>query len=210
MNSITYRPKTQTGQAFADLKRLLADLAAAGLTNCRFNPGIVRGFDYYTGIVFEAFDCHPDNNRSLLGGGRYDRLVESVGGQACPTVGFGLGDATLANFLDSHGLMPKVPEPIDALVALIDLPYATAQPTIEAWRRAGLNLVVEMTDRRLGKKIALADKRGIPHVIVFGADELASGKFNCRQLASGQELSLSADELVDQLKQSRQSSERGL
>ena len=202
--------EAQAGQAFADLKRLLADLAAAGLTNCRFNPGIVRGFDYYTGIVFEAFDCHPDNNRSLLGGGRYDRLVESIGGQACPTVGFGLGDATLANFLDSHGLMPTVPEPVDALVALIDLPYATAQPTIEAWRRAGLNLVVEMTDRRLGKKIALADKRGIPYVIIFGADELASGKFNCRLLSSGQEVSLTVDELADQLKQSAQPPERSV
>ena len=194
--------EAQTSQAFADLKRLLADLVAAGLNNCRFNPGIVRGFDYYTGIVFEAFDCHEDNNRSLLGGGRYDQLIESFGGQACPTVGFGLGDVTLANFLDSHSLMPTAPEPVDALVALVDLPYATAQPTIETWRRAGLNLAVEMTDRRLGKKIAFADKRGIGWVIVFGADELASGKFNCRRLDSGQEVSLSTAELVVRLQQS--------
>ena len=192
--------QAQTSQSFADLKRLLADLAAAGIENCRFNPKIVRGFDYYTGIVFEAFDCHPDNNRSLLGGGRYDRLVESVGGQPCPTVGFGLGDATLANFLDSHGLTSDPPKTVDALVALVDLPYASAQPTIEAWRRAGLGLVVEMSDRRLGKKIALADKRGIPFVIVFGADELASGKFVCRRLDSGQEVSLAAADLPGHLK----------
>lgn len=192
--------QAQTSQAFADLKRLLADLAAVGLTNCRFSPGVVRGFDYYTGIVFEAFDTHPDNNRSLLGGGRYDRLVESVGGQPCPTVGFGLGDATLANFLDSRQLLPETKSPVDALVALVDIPYATAQPTIETWRRAGLNLLVEMTDRRLGKKIALADKKQIPYVIVFGADELASGRFVCRRLDSGQETKIAVDELPAQLK----------
>ena len=181
--------------------QLLADLSQAGLTNISFNPAIVRGFDYYTGIVFEAFDCHSDNRRSLLGGGRYDRLVESVGGQPCPTVGFGLGEVTLANFLDSHSLQPPAPSLIQAAVALVEIDYPAAQPTLEAWRRAGLRLVVESGDRRLGKKIAWAGKQEVPYLIVFGPDELASGRFRLRALATGRETEVSAETLADQLRQ---------
>ena len=193
--------EVQAKASLRQLAQLLADLETAGLTNVRFNPAIVRGFDYYTGIVFEAFDCNLDNNRSLLGGGRYDRLVELVGGQPCPTVGFGLGEVTLANFLDSHGLTPELPTQIQAVVALVDLAYPAAQPTLESWRQGGLNLVVEASDRRLGKKIAWADKQGIAQLIVFGPEELASGRFLCRRLADGQETLVAADELVDHLRQ---------
>ncbi len=188
------------GPPARELAQLLDDLETAGLANVRFNPGIVRGFDYYTGIVFEVFDQHPDNNRSLLGGGRYDRLIESVGGQPCPAAGFGLGDATLAHFLDSHGLRPDQPGSIQAAVLLVDLPYSAAQPIIDGWRRAGLNLVVEPGSRRLGKKIAWADKQDIPAVIIFGPDELANGRFKCRQLGSGQETVVATLEVVGHLR----------
>src|SRR5262249_47029014 len=69
-----------------------------------FDPGIVRGFDYYTGFIFEIFDNSPDNNRALFGGGRYDRLIGLFGKEEVPAVGFGLGDVTLQNFIETHGL----------------------------------------------------------------------------------------------------------
>ena len=74
-----------------------------------FNPAIMRGFDYYTGFIFEIFDTHPENNRSLFGGGRYDKLIGLFGKEEVPAVGFGLGDVTLENFLRSHDLVaPKI------------------------------------------------------------------------------------------------------
>jgi histidyl-tRNA synthetase len=65
---------------------------------------LVRGFDYYTGMVFEVFDTNPENKRSLFGGGRYDNLLEMFGVEPVPTVGFGMGDVTIRDFLETHKL----------------------------------------------------------------------------------------------------------
>ncbi|MDP2593220.1 MAG: ATP phosphoribosyltransferase regulatory subunit [bacterium] len=71
------------------------------------DSSLMRGFDYYTGMVFEVFDTHPDNNRSLFGGGRYDNLLELFGTEPVPTVGFGMGDITIRDFLETHKLPLK-------------------------------------------------------------------------------------------------------
>lgn len=81
-------------------------LKKKGITNIEFDSSIVRGFDYYTGMVFEVFDTHADNRRSLFGGGRYDNLLEMFGVDPVPTVGFGMGDVTIRDFLETHGLPP--------------------------------------------------------------------------------------------------------
>ena len=85
-------------QAGRQLQTLLDDLSATEVPNAVLDLTIVRGFDYYTGVVFEIFDNHPDNKRSLFGGGRYDNLLANFGGQALAGVGFGLGDVTMADF----------------------------------------------------------------------------------------------------------------
>jgi len=72
--------------------------------NVEFSPTLTRGFDYYTGIVFEVFDTDPENRRSLFGGGRYDNLLEMFGVEPIPTVGFGMGDVTIRDFLETHKL----------------------------------------------------------------------------------------------------------
>jgi histidyl-tRNA synthetase len=72
-----------------------------------FDRTLTRGFDYYTGIVFEVFDANPENHRSLFGGGRYDNLLELFGVEPLPTVGFGMGDVTMRDFLITHKLLPK-------------------------------------------------------------------------------------------------------
>ena len=86
------------------ITELLKQLEDVGIKNAVFNPTITRGFDYYTEMVFEVFDTHPDNNRSLFGGGRYDNLLEIFGVEPVPTVGFGMGDITMRDFLETHNL----------------------------------------------------------------------------------------------------------
>ena len=88
----------------AEIKSLLRELAKLGIKNARFDGRIVRGFDYYTGTVFEVFDTHPDNTRALFGGGRYDNLLEMFRVKAVPAVGFGMGDIALRDFLETHQL----------------------------------------------------------------------------------------------------------
>ncbi len=83
---------------------LLKSLKEKGISNEQFDPSIIRGFDYYTGMVFEVFDTNPENRRSLFGGGRYDNLLEMFGVEPVPTVGFGMGDVTIKDFLITHNL----------------------------------------------------------------------------------------------------------
>jgi histidyl-tRNA synthetase len=79
---------------------------------------IMRGLDYYTGTVFEMFDTSPENRRAMFGGGRYDNLVGLFGKEKLSGVGFGMGDVTLRDFLETHGLLPKLPGAVDVFVTL--------------------------------------------------------------------------------------------
>jgi histidyl-tRNA synthetase len=93
---------------FTDSPRLaevMQKLESIGVKS-KFSPSVTRGFDYYTDIVFEVFDTNPENNRSLFGGGRYDNLLELFGVEPVPTVGFGMGDITFQDFLETHKLGP--------------------------------------------------------------------------------------------------------
>jgi histidyl-tRNA synthetase len=170
--------------AAKELETLLAQLKAAGV-NAVFDGSLMRGLDYYTGAVFEVFDTDPENNRSMMGGGRYDGLVGLFGVQPVPTVGFGWGDVTLANFLQSHRLLPDLKPETDFYVALIG--GADAAKVIAEMRAGGLNLAVDLSGRKLGDQLKTADKKGLERVLIIGEDELKTGKFKLKNLRTGQE-----------------------
>ncbi len=86
-----------------EVKEILKALEAKGI-KAHFSSSLTRGFDYYTGMVFEVFDTNPENRRALFGGGRYDNLLEMFGVEPLPTVGFGMGDVTMRDFLETHNL----------------------------------------------------------------------------------------------------------
>lgn len=88
---------------------LAGNLKELGITNVEFDSDIVRGFDYYTGMVFEVFDTNLENRRSLFGGGRYDNLLSIFDVEPVPAVGFGMGDITIKDFLETHNL-PLTPK----------------------------------------------------------------------------------------------------
>lgn len=189
-------PELQKHSSATELATLLKDLQAAGITNAGFDISVMRGFDYYTDIVFEVFDMHPDNNRSMLGGGRYDGLVGLFGVQPVPTVGFGWGDVTLANFLELHRLVPELKPPTEMYVALAGDYGAEARKTIAALRAKGLNVAVDISGRKLGDQIKTAVKKGLDYVLIIGEDELKTGKFTLRDLDSGKEDKLTAEALI--------------
>lgn len=183
--------------AAQELAELLQKLAAAGLKNVRFDGTLMRGFDYYTGIVFEVFDTDPENNRSMMGGGRYDGLVGLFGVQPVPTVGFGWGDVTLANFLETHRLLPDLKPETDLYVALVG--DVDAQKVIAELRAAGLNVAVDISGKKLGDQLKTADKKGIGKVLIIGQDELASGRFSLKDLNSGKEEKLDLKDVIKRL-----------
>ncbi|HET7059967.1 MAG TPA: histidine--tRNA ligase [Candidatus Saccharimonadales bacterium] len=188
----------------SEIEALLNMLSNGGIKNARFDIGLMRGFDYYTDIIFEVFDKHPDNNRSMLGGGRYDGLVGLFGVPPVPTVGFGWGDVTLANFLELHRLMPELKPETDAYVALAgDIQAAAAKPVAEL-RQLGINLAVDFSGRKLGDQLKTASKKSIRYVLVIGESELKTGKYNLKNLQSGKEQSLSLKAVAKTLKEASQ------
>ena len=199
----TLPPEVGTHGSLIAIRQLMTLLNQAGILNVRFDISLMRGFDYYSGVVFEVFDTDPDNNRSMFGGGRYDGLVGLFGVEPVPTIGFGMGDVTLRNFLETHGLLPRLESEIDALVILVGEVYARSQQLIADFREMGLNIAVDATDRKVGNKIKAADKTGVRYVIFVGQEELETEQYGLKDLKSGQEERHSAARLVSIIKDFR-------
>ena len=177
------------------LTRLEADM---GVTNARFDPSIVRGFNYYTGVVFEIYDTHKDNNRALFGGGRYDNLTQMFDDEQIAGVGFGMGDVTIHNFLESRGLLPIYLPPTQAYIAVTDksfVPFATL--LAQELRVQGVYIATDFGEKKLAEQIKAASKHQIPYLLVVGENEQASNEFTVRNLTTGEEKKLPRAELVN-------------
>jgi histidyl-tRNA synthetase len=180
------------------LEALIEAFRARGMTNVMFDPTIVRGFLYYTGIVFEVFDTDPANNRSLFGGGRYDNLVSLFGGEPIPAIGFGMGDVTLMDFLETHSLLPQnltgAPDLFIGIPSESDISHA--QGAAELLRTHGVNVLVHISNKSLGDQIKEAVRRKIPYFIAFGGQEAETGMVTLKVLAESREESISLENLA--------------
>ena len=192
--------EVQDHRAVVRLKDLIELLNETCEAQVKFDISIMRGFDYYTDVVFEVFDTDPENNRSMFGGGRYDGLVGLFGVEPLPVVGFGMGDVTLLNFLKSHDLLPELKSATDLHLLLIGDVYAGATKLASQLRQEGLNVSIDATDRKLDKKIKSADKQGAKYVLFVGDDELSKNQFTLRDLTKGSEDKLAAGQIIDHLK----------
>lgn len=187
--------KLKTHPSVEGLRKLMALLKESGVGSASFDFSVIRGMDYYDDIIFEVFDTSPENNRSMFGGGRYDGLVGDFGVEPLPTVGFGMGDVTLQNFLELHKLLPKLTPEVDAAVILIGDIYEKVQKVLTDLRTKSLNISVDSTDRKLDAKIKSAAKSGVRYAIFIGEQELKTGKFKLKNLESGDEVELTPREI---------------
>jgi histidyl-tRNA synthetase len=184
----------------ARLDTFVAELKKRGVGNARVNLDIVRGFDYYTGMVFEVFDADPENPRSMFGGGRYDGLVTLFGGDPIPAVGFAFGDTVFANFLETQGLLPEsenAPEAYIGTPSPDDIPRAQAFAGV--LRASGIRTFVNLTEKDLGAQIKDALRRSIPYFIAYGKDEEQSKSVRIKDLAKSAEKKVSIKEAGKQL-----------
>lgn len=187
----------------AELKKLFDLLKQSGVSGVVFDTSIVRGMEYYSDIVFEVFDADPENMRSMFGGGRYDGLVGLFGVEPVPTVGFGMGDVTLQNFLETHQLLPKLTPEADAVAILIGDEYGSAQKALSELRSKGVNIAVDSSGRKLDAQIKSAVKSKARWALFIGEEELLSGQFKLRDLEKGQEQSLSLDQVAETIKSAK-------
>jgi histidyl-tRNA synthetase len=176
--------------ALADLARLFELLDAYGQRDrVAFDASIVRGLAYYTGIVFEAFDSER-KLRAICGGGRYDRLLEALGGPALPAVGFGFGDSVIAELLAAKQLLPALARRLDAVVfAFSDAQRPAAVRVACALRARGRCVELVLGEQRLKRAMADADREGAREIHLLGPDEVARGEVLIRDLASGEQRS---------------------
>lgn len=182
-----------------EIKRLMKLLRESGVTQAVFDTSIVRGMQYYTDIVFEVFDADPENIRSMFGGGRYDDLLSLFGAEPIPTVGFGMGDVTLQNFLVAHDLVPGLQTETDAIVLPIGEVYEPMQKILAELRQAGLRLAVDSSGRKLDTQLRSAAKSGTRYAIFIGEAELSSKKLKLKDLDKGDEQELTQDQLIKAL-----------
>lgn len=154
-----------------------------------FDPSLVRGFDYYDGLIFEVFDTHENNLRAMFGGGRYNGLAEIFGVNSFPAVGFAPGDETTKLFLESWNLLDNNYKkdsllyfPLISADLLID-----AQRLAAKLRRAGSNVLSSFEPQRISKALDSANKLNCDQVVILGIDEKEKGIYKIKDLKTGQE-----------------------
>jgi histidyl-tRNA synthetase len=170
----------------------------------KYDSGIIRGLPYYTGIVFEAFDVSGSLRRAILGGGRYNNLMEAVGGDPMPAVGFAMGDLVISLILEELGLLPDNlgASPASILVTIFD--ENTMLPSLALateLRQAGLNVATYPESAKLGKQFKYADRIGARLAVVMGPDEILKRQVTIKNLETRKQTSLSRKNVADQIKE---------
>ena len=162
-----------------------------------YDPTIVRGLDYYTGLVFEIFDKHPDNRRALCGGGAYEGLMSIFGEDQLPGVGFGLGDVTLKDFLEVHNLLPSFSQQAPA-VFLASESEGLASSVMKAasfLRKENLNTIHEASKLKYKKIFQNANKMGAKNVIILQLNDSKEVQLKVKNMNSGEQKVFSMEEL---------------
>jgi len=192
-----YGARDDVGPELERLQAYVGALGAMGLGDfVEVDLRIVRGLAYYTGIVFELFDRRAEL-RAICGGGRYDRLLELVGGEPLPAVGFGMGDVVLGELLADRGLVPEYRRTLDYyLVTVGEDERAETLRIAHALRERGHSVAYGLRPQGVGKQMKTAAKEGARQVIVVGPDELARGCVVARDMESGEERELALSDLL--------------
>ncbi len=162
------------------------------------DPRIVRGLDYYTKTVFEIITDTPDGGAlTVCGGGRYDGLVEELGGPPTPGIGFGMGVERMIMVQDMRGIAPQEPELLDAYVVTLGDDARTAGvKLVDALRERGVRADLDHAARSMKAQFKYAGKIGVRNVIVIAGDELAKGVVKLRDMENSVEREVPQSEIV--------------
>jgi histidyl-tRNA synthetase len=173
-----------------DMVRLFAIIESLGISQyVRYAPHVVRGLDYYTGTVFEAWDKDGEF-RAILGGGRYDDLVSDVGGDPLPAVGFAMGDLVISLVLQKFDCLPEdvTASPAPVLVTVFDEDFLPDSFQLATQLRTdGFNVTCYPEAVKLGKQLKYADRMGMKVALILGPDERANGQVAIKDLRTGEQ-----------------------
>ncbi len=160
------------------------------------NPQIVRGLDYYTRTVFEFVSTDIGAQGTVCGGGRYNNLVEQVGGKPTPAVGFGMGIERLLNVLEALNLLPSNHENVKVYVAPIgEAATDTARVLVAKLRKAGVSADTDLAGRSVKAQMKYADKIGARYTLCLGDDEIQRGVASLKNMLSGESVEVNLESL---------------
>lgn len=173
--------------ALGELETLFGLLEAHGVSAwCKFDPTVVRGLAYYTGVVYEVFDAQGEL-RAVAGGGRYDDLLQKLGGERLPAVGFGMGDVVIAELLRTKNLLPTaIPGP-DLWLVSVDGDETKLAVAASRLRASGKTVGFSFGGGKLGKQMQSAQENGAKTAIFFGSDRVAANEVEVKDLLSGEQ-----------------------
>jgi histidyl-tRNA synthetase len=192
---------SEESAAYNEIKETIATLETMGVGDfCVYDPGIVRGLAYYTGIVFEVHNAVGDL-RAICGGGRYDNLLADFGGPAISATGMGMGDCVLEILLREKGLLDKqVPKrQIDYFVACIGDIGNEAWRIISKLRSTGYSANISYKMGSLSKQLKEASVQNAKKCIIIGEEELKEGKIGIKDMATGEQELVGHDEFFSSL-----------
>jgi histidyl-tRNA synthetase len=182
--------------AVSELTSLFSALEAYGISGwIEFDASIVRGLAYYTGPVFEAHD-RAGELRAICGGGRYDKLLSTLGGKDLPATGFGFGDMVIMELLAEKGLVPELIGGVDDVVISLSPELRNAAMSVAtSLRNTGKSVDLVLEDKRLKWAFKHAERSGAQRLVMVMPDEWKEGKVKIKDLESGEEIEVSLDSL---------------
>ena len=182
--------------AVAELATLFDLIDSYGIADwVTFDASVVRGLAYYTGPVFEAHD-RGGKLRAICGGGRYDRLLSSLGGNDMPATGFGFGDMVIMELLNENGLVPDLPSGNQDIVIAINEDLRSAAMSVATKLRAsGRSVDLVLEDKRMKWAFRHADSTGAQRLVMVMPDEWAAGNVRIKELESGEESDVAVGDL---------------
>ncbi|MDY4884166.1 MAG: histidine--tRNA ligase [Anaerovibrio sp.] len=180
--------------------RLKEHLANAGIS-FQHDPRLVRGLDYYTKTAFEIKYPPLGAQSAVAGGGRYDGLIEEMGGNPTPAVGFATGLERLLLALESQNLLPEKNRSVDAyVVALGEAAQSEGFKLLNNLRRAGLSAAMDFAGRSMKAQMKQANKLGARYALILGDDEIAEGAVMLRSMSDSQQEKVALAEVIEKIK----------
>ena len=185
------------GNALESLISVMQMVSHAGFEEyLKFDVSIVRGLSYYTGVIFELKDIHK-GHRSICGGGRYDSLLSTYGGDSIPSVGFGFGDITVIDMLSDLNRLPVLSRQLDFMV----VPFSAEEKSMALsisiqLRQLGARVECDYSLKKVKRVLQRADEINVRKVVLLFPEELANGEVVLRDMKTRQQKNISIEELL--------------
>ena len=186
--------------ALVEIKKLFRLMECSGYGNyMTFDIAVIRGLAYYTGIVFEAFDV-KGRHRAIFGGGRYDNLLASLGGDSQPCVGLGFGDVVIYELMKDEGLIKNTNKQVDVSIAYMeDSGVEVAVKAASICRKANISVNLALEPQKPKKIFAQADKYGAKYVYLIGPEEAKTNSGTLKNLKLGEQSVVPLSDLVNSI-----------